>query len=187
MRLQSFIAFAATAAVSLSLPCAALAQQPQHTYTARQIFAGAFFGIGPLAANRPALRAIAVPSSGETSARALQAIEDGVQRFDASYFREIGPQLTSGDPVIVQAAVARTQADLGRVAAATRSQRAHDMAFVNPGGGDVIVYINAMIDVVNNMSFIIMGTTSLHPATRYQTEQAVALLTSQLANVSVAG
>ncbi len=192
MRLQSFIAFAVTASVSLSVPTAALAQQPQQAYTGRQIFEGAFFGMGPLAANRPGLRGgVVMPPPGEPviSARGLRALEDGVQRVDAAYFRELGPQLTSGNPAVVQAAVARTQANLRRLAAATRSGRALDVAYVDPVIGNVVVqdavdFSVAIQLLVRYGVFYTYVGGELHSKTHYQIEQAIASLTAELANVS---
>ncbi len=189
MRLQSFTsAFAlAVATISLCVPSAALAQQPQQTYTGRQIFEGAFFGVGPLAAARPVLRGLLVPSARKIAggAPALRALEKGVQRIDPSYFQEIGPQMTSGDPGVVQAAVTRTAADLAR---ATASSRAHEIAihpmpypvtetFIVLQAEIVFIAINDYTQVLNH---------SLGSANHYQTEQAIAALTTQLANVTAA-
>ncbi len=191
MRLRSFTSTLAlaVAAASLSLPCAAIAQQPQQAFTGRQIFEGAFFGTGPLTAARPGLQGFFIPGSSilVKSPSALRALENGVQRADPSYFREIGSQLTSGDPGIVQAAVSRTENDFKRAAAAARSTRAHDVAFSNPSQGFIIISI-AVVDSTN-LDIIdvcrIVVNNSLRPSTRYRGEDAIAALTVALANVAV--
>ncbi len=192
MRRHSFskaLAFAA-AAVSLSLPSIALAQQPQQTFTGRQIFEGAFLGTGALVAARPALRRFVVAGSREfaTSTTAVRALENEIQRVDGSYFREIGPQLTSGDPGIVQNVIARTAADLGKVNATAPRSRHANVAISTPTtpiGDYFVVIVMQTIDMqMYDIAFIVLGGS--RAPTGYQGERAVATLTSQLATVAAA-
>ncbi len=198
MRLRSLIAYTASAAaaVSLLLPSVAFAQQPQQTYTGRQIFEGTFFGAGPLADAHPAFRINRVQVAGgrEAGASTLRALEARMQRVDPSYFREIGPQLTSGDPGTVQAAVTRTASDLDRsMTAGMRSKRARKLATVTPVSFPETVAVRLVvtvavldIDLANVGTFVIIAAPPPLGRTQYQSERAIAALTAQLASITAA-
>lgn len=194
MRLRSFImrtALAATA-VALLLPSVALAQPPQQTFTGHQVFEGAFFGVGPLADARPALRSLAVHVTGNRAgAPALRALENAVQRVDPSYFREIGSQMTSGDPGAVQAAVTRTVGDLERsMNAASRSQHARNLAFANPVTYPETVTVLTLllyqaIEYISLTESIVIVFAAPPGQSHYRSEQIIAVLTTELANVAI--
>ena len=182
----------ATPAVAFCRGCAGRAKPPQQTFTGHQVFEGAFFGVGPLADARPALRSIAVHVTGNRAgAPALRALENAVQRVDPSYFREIGSQMTSGDPGAVQAAVTRTVGDLERsMNAASRSHHARNLAFAQP-----VTYLETVtvltlllfqaIEYVSLTESIVIVFAAPPGQSHYRSEQIIAVLTTELANVAI--
>ncbi len=127
MRIKSAIAAIATLAIAfccVGSPNAASAAQPAQNFTSQQLFEGVFFGEGPAGALLPEVwnadtrayfKIQNVAGTAGFDAQ-IKSLEQKVANVDGTYFSAIGQELTSGDPGRVDAAMARTKADLTIVA-----------------------------------------------------------------------
>jgi SdpC family antimicrobial peptide len=128
MRARHFVIMALCVSIALEPangPQAARAEAMKidPTFSARQIFQGIFFGVGPVAAELPEMwnddsrRLLHLEGAASMSRfeRQISAIEVKVSHSDPSYFRDFAEAMTSGDPALVSDAFERTNRVLGRL------------------------------------------------------------------------
>lgn len=126
--------FLLIAAVGMLFPArpvsARMLNKPDRThYTGRQIFEGAFFGIGPVAKivyGSGEFATGGTTPSGRVNnfAKGMSSLEARIQAHDPSYFSKLRADMTSGDPGLVRQAVVRTNNDLKSVATVTLGSQA---------------------------------------------------------------